>query len=163
MMKLRNVVAGITVAGLALFFVSHSLGTNRNSMENVVIQNANRDKKIVMSVPANRTIEVGFIHSLYGGRQAERFLIGPDRVLNLQQVKFEVYDALLYYTGGSHARESREGGFWLIPSEYRTDSINYIIPQRQRNFFVRIGEQLHTAESLGEPADIIKIYVVKNP
>ncbi len=117
----------------------------------------------MMPIPANRTIEVGFIHSLYGGRQAERFLIEPDRRLKLQQVKFEVYDALLYYTGGSHETESRRDGFWFIPSEYRTDSINYIIPQRQRNFFVRIGEQLYTAESLGEPADIIKIHVVEKP
>ena len=162
-MIFRKVVVGITLAGIALFFWSHSLGTNRHGVESVVIQNVSQGKKNVMPIPANRTIEVGFIHSLYGGRQAERFSIEPDRSLKLQQVKFEVYDALLYYTGGSHETESRKDGFWLIPSEYRTDSINYIIPQRQRNFFVRIGEELHTAESLGEPADIIKIHVVKNP
>ena len=162
-MKFRNVVAGITLAGFALFFWSHSLGTTLHGGESVVIQNVSQGKENVMPIPANRTIEVGFIHSLYGGRQAEKFLIEPDQRLKLQQVKFEVYDALLYYTGGSHETESRKEGFWLIPSEYRTDSINYIIPQRQRNFFVRIGEQLHTAVSLGEPADIIKIYVVKNP
>ncbi len=162
-MKFRNVVAGVTVAGLALLFWSHSLWTSRHGVESVVIQNVSQGKKNVMPIPANRTIEVGFIHSLYGGRQAERFSIEPDRSLKLQQVKFEVYDALLYYTGGSHETESRKDGFWLIPSEYRTDSINYIIPQRQRNFFVRIGEELHTAESLGEPADIIKIHVVNKP
>ena len=162
-MKFRNVVAGVTVAGLALLFWSHSLWTSRHGVESVVIQNVSQDKKYVMLIPTNRTVEVGFIHSLYGGRQAERFLVGADRVLNLQQVKFEVYDALLYYTGGSHARESREEGFWLIPSDYRTDSIRYILPQRQREFFVRVGEKVFPAETLGEPGDAIKIYVGKEP
>lgn len=156
---------GITLAGIAFFLWSHDMETSRQQgrENNVVIRNASQEKKYVMPVPANRTVEVGFIHSLYGGRQAERFLIGPDRMLNLQQVKFEAYDALLYYTGGSHARESRDGGFWLIPSDYRTDSINYVLPERQRNFFVRIGEKVFPADSLGEPGDIIKVYVRKEP
>lgn len=162
-MRFRNVVIGITLAGLAFFFWTHATGTIRDGLEKVVIQNASQDKKYVMPIPADRTVEVGFIHSLYGGRQAERFLIGPDRFLNLQQVKFEVYDALLYYTGGSHARESREEGYWLIPSDYRTDSINYILPQRQRDFFVRVGEEVFPGGTLGKPGDAIKIYVGKEP
>ncbi len=163
-MKFSKRVAGITAAGLVLLvLLVGGQKITRNATANVIIRNTSRDKNIILPIPANRTVEVGFIHSLYGGRQAESFLIGPDRILNLQQVKFEVYDALLYYTGGGHAREWRADGFWLIPSDYRTDSINYVLPQRQRNFFVRIGEQLYAAESLGEPADIIRIYVAEEP
>lgn len=164
-MRFRNVVAGIMLAGIAFFLWSHAMGITRQQGQesSVVIRNASQDKKCVMPVPSDRSVEVGFIHSLYGGRQAERFLIGPDRMLNLQQVKFEVYDALLYYTGGSHARESREDGFWLIPSDYRTDSINYVLPARHRSFFVRVGETVFPADSLGEPGDIIKVYVGKEP
>ena len=57
----------------------------------------------------------------------------------------------------------KEDGFWLIPSDYRTDSIHYVLPQRQRDFFVRIGEKVYPAETLGEPSDAIQIYVGKEP
>lgn len=162
-MKMRNLAAVLTAAGIALLLLSPLPGIFRPGPESIVIRNESKNQKSVLAVPVSRMVEVGFIHSLYGGRQTEQFLVGPDRVLNLQQVKFEVYDALLYYTGGSHARESRADGFWLIPSDFRTDSIRYILPQRQRDFYVRIGEKVYPAEKLGEPGDAIRIHVGGEP
>ncbi len=156
-MKPAKLISGIAAAVLAVAVMA-GLGA-RPDDDKILLENVSQGRTMVMPVPPNRSLQVCFIHSLYGGYQIESFLVTQRQSLALEQVKFESYDALLYYTGGSHAYESREGSYWIIPSDYQTDSINFIIPQSERNFSVTVGDEVLTARSMGKPGEIIKIYV----
>lgn len=127
--------------------------------DQLVIENKTQQKKIVLTIPADKTLEISYIHSLYGGVQIESFKTGDDKMLHLQKMKFENYDALLYYVCYNVIKDYYEDPYWVIDSDYVTDSVNFLLPMKQREFKVSLSNRVVTGEEIGSWGDIIKIYL----
>lgn len=127
--------------------------------DKLVIENRTRQQKIALPIPAGKSFEVSYIHSLYGGIQIESFTVGEDRKLYLREMKFENYDALLYYVCFNVENEYFAEPYWVIPSTYVTDSVNFILPQQQRDFKVSLKNRVVKGEEIGSPGDIVRIYL----
>lgn len=150
---LITLVIILSVLGMVYYAVS------LRATDQLVIENKTQQKKIILTIPADKTLEISYIHSLYGGIQIESFKTGEDKLLHLQKMKFENYDALLYYVCYDVIKDYYEEPYWVIDSDYVTDSVNFLLPMTQREFKVRLSNRVVTGEEIGTWGDIIKIYL----
>lgn len=143
----------LSVLGIVYYFTAFRV------KDELIIENKTQQKKIVLTIPADKTLEISYIHSLYGGVQVESFKTGKDKLLYLQKMKFENYDALLYYVCYDVIKDYYEEPYWVIDSDYVTDSVNFLLPMKQREFKVILSDRVVTSEEIGTWGDIIKIYL----
>lgn len=143
----------LSVLGMAYYLAAYR---DKNKL---VIENITQQKRIILTIPADKTLEISYIHSLYGGVQVESFKTGEDKLLHLQKMKFENYDALLYYVCYDVIKDYYEDPYWIIDSDYITDSVNFLLPMKKREFKVILSDRVIEGEEIGTWGDIIKIYL----
>lgn len=130
----------------------------------LVIENLTRHSKITHNIDLNQIMEISYIHSLYGGLQVEVYKLTPQNDLKLEMMKFENFDALMYYFSGDVKDEYYEEPFWIMTSEYRTKRVRFIIPlikDNYLNFMIKINDRVIKADEIGHPGDMINIYILK--
>lgn len=127
----------------------------------LVIENLTSRRIASYDIELNQSMEIRYIHSLYGGLQVEVFKLMPQKTFRLAMMKFENYDALMYYFSGAVKDEYYEEPFWIMTCEYRTKKMLFILPLIKENFCnyaIKLGNRVVKADEIGSPGDAISIY-----